>query len=209
MLFFPYCHYIEDSNPSLGDISCYLFYPGMEFCSKEKWWPDTGVRPTPHEGIDFCYYCRPDGSEGAFTSLTNVPVMADGAVFATCSDFLGQSVFVDHHCATGGRFLSIYAHIVPKSKIIQGYQVKAGEVIGNVADTSGRKNRMPAHVHLSCMQLDKKIAPDECDWGMIHSRRQSLIDPLPLISGKKIHFRHTNHWKEKEGISSTIFFRQS
>ncbi|MFN2355278.1 MAG: peptidoglycan DD-metalloendopeptidase family protein [Desulfopila sp.] len=209
MLFFPYCHYLESCNPSLGDVVCYLFYPGMEFGSKQKWWPDTGVRPTPHEGIDFCYYCRPDGCEGAFTHATNVPVMADGTVFAVCSDFLGQSVFVDHHYNTEFRFLSIYAHIVPKSTITRGFQVKAGQAIGAIADTSGRKNKMPAHLHLSCMQLDRKVAPDECGWGMIHSRRRDLIDPLPAISGKKVRFRHTNHWKEKEGIPSEFLYRQT
>jgi len=143
-----YGHFLEQVNPSISGVEKYYLYPGMEFQSEVKWWPDSGVRPTLHEGIDFCYYLRSSGGEFVFTPEIRVPVMAEGEIVAICDDYLGQTVFLDHLHDSSLRFLSIYAHMIPHSGLQAGQRVQAGEVIGEIADTTGRKNRMPVQLHL-------------------------------------------------------------
>ena len=193
-----YCHFLERVNPSLTGIEKFYLYPGMEFQSDVKWWPDSGVRPTLHEGIDFCYYRKPSGKESAFTPEIRVPVMADGQIVAICQDYLGQTVFLDHLHDSPFRFLSIYAHMVPEINLQAGQRVQAGNIIGVVADTAGRKNRMPTHLHLSLMQVDKKVSPAQFTWDLIcNSERGSLLDPLQFIEEDMIEMRSLNHWKER------------
>jgi hypothetical protein len=169
----------------------------MEFDSREKWWPDKGMRPTRHEGVDICYYEDEDGTEGRLSSATYVPVMALGRIVAICRDFLGYSLFLDHEYDQPLRFCSVYAHIRPKENLAVGQLLNAADVIGTIADTKGRKNRMPAHLHLSLMRLDGKISPDTFNWNLITTSPQvELLDPLPMIASGKIHFPERNHWKE-------------
>lgn len=193
-----YCYLLKQVNQSLAGSDKFYLYPGMEFQSKVKWWPDSGVRPTAHEGIDFCYYCKPSGKESVFTPEIRVPVMAEGQIIAICQDYLGQTVFLDHLYESSLRFLSVYAHIVPEEDVSLGQKVQAGDIIGNVADTIGRKNRMPAHLHLTVMQVDRKVASSEFTWDLIcNSNRGSLLDPLQFIEGNMIEKRTSNHWKER------------
>lgn len=193
-----YCHFLEQVNPSLAGIEKYYLYPGMEFQSEVKWWPDSGVRPTLHEGIDFCYCRKPSGEEYVFTPEIQVPVMAEGEIAAVCRDYLGQTVFLDHQLDSSLRFLSMYAHMIPKAGLQAGQRVQAGDIIGTIADTTGRKNRMPAHLHLSIMQVDKEVAPAHFTWDLIcNSERGSLLDPLRFIDTEMIEKRSQNHWKEQ------------
>lgn len=193
-----YCHFLERVNPALTGIEKFYLYPGMEFQSEVKWWPDSGVRPTLHEGIDFCYYRNSSGEEFVFTPEIRVPVMAAGQVVAICQDYLGQTVFLDHLYDSPLRFLSIYAHMVPSKDLQAGQRVSAGEIIGEVADTAGRKNRMPTHLHLSIMQVDKEVVPEHFTWDLIcNSERGSLLNPLQYIEEDMIEIRPFNHWKER------------
>lgn len=180
---FPYFQFIEFANESLCRIRGFCFYPGMLFGSREKWWPDTGTRPTSHEGVDICYYTDGSGEEQKFTSETKVPVMADGRIFAFCQDFLGQSVFLDHGVNGSMRFLSVYAHIVPLRHLVAGQKMKPGDVVGKVADTMGLKNRMVAHVHISLMKVPLTVPAGILDWDFIcNSEQVLLIDPLTMIN---------------------------
>ena len=175
----------------------YYLYPGMEFRSEVKWWPDHGVRPTLHEGIDFCYYRSSSGREFAFTPEIRVPVMAAGKIIAICDDYLGQTVFLDHLHDSSLRFISVYAHMVPGRMLQPGQDLQPGEIIGTVADTTGRKNRMPGHLHLSIMQVEKSVAPQQFTWNLIcSSERSSLVDPLTVIESEMIEMRPDNHWKK-------------
>ena len=184
---FQYLHHLEMCNKALEGVQCYYLYSGMEFGSRKKWWPDTGMRPTAHEGIDICYYCDAAGTEKALAIETNVPVMAPGRVVAVCQDYLGYSVFLDHQYEDTLRFLSVYAHIVPHKDIIAGRQLQPGDVVGSIADTTGRKNRMAAHLHITLMQVESSVSPEEYDWDLINrSRRSQLIDPLKMIATEKI-----------------------
>lgn len=193
-----YCQELVASNPSLSGFTEFYLYPGMEFQSPVKWWPDSGIRPTLHEGIDFCYFRTTSGEEKAFSPEICVPVMTAGKIVAICRDYLGYTVFFEHLYKMDQRFLSIYAHIVPRQDVHTGQHLQGGEIIGQVADTAGRKNRMPAHLHLSIMQIDQEVTEEMLTWDLIcNSERGRLIDPLEEIDTKQITMRKHNHWKEE------------
>lgn len=186
---FSYFQYIEDANDSLCGVKDFCFYPGMLFGSREKWWPDSGTRPTSHEGIDICYYTDNCGREHKFASEMNIPVMAQGRIFAFCQDFLGHSVFLDHGVHGVLRFFSVYAHIVPLPHLFVGVEMQPGEVVGRVADTTGRKNRMPAHVHISLMKVPQTVTAGMLDWDFIcNSEQVLLIDPLSMMRCEAVNF---------------------
>jgi murein DD-endopeptidase MepM/ murein hydrolase activator NlpD len=177
---YPYFRYLEECNEfGAGDVQAWLFYPGMLFGSLDKWWPDTGSRPTAHEGLDICYFTDGLGRDLQFDSSTNVPVMAAGTVIAVCDDFLGRSVFVEYH---PDRLISVYAHIIPKKTLRPGDKLSEGEVIGRVADTTGRKNRMPAHLHITIMKIPVGLPGEQLNWNFIcRSGRVTLFDPLTVL----------------------------
>lgn len=192
-----YLDILQRANPVLGAISTFVLYPGMEFGSREKWWPDRGIRPTPHEGIDFCYYTNSEGLENSVTSSFRVPVLSDGRILMICKDYLGYTVFLEHMCQDSLRFLSIYAHLIPNREISRGDRLHAGEVIGCVADTTGRRNRMPAHLHLSFIQVKTSIPAEQYDWDLIcYSQRKQLVDPMIFLEDGIFKYKERNHWKE-------------
>lgn len=184
---FPFFALLESANPCLAGVKSFHFYPGMLFGSREKWWPDSGMRPTCHEGIDICFYTDRSGKELQFTSGIRIPAMASGRLFATCRDFLGRSLFIDHSVDGPSRWLSVYAHIVPSRDLKVGQQVETGEVLGTVADTAGRKNRMPAHLHLSLIEIPRTLPPDILDWSFIcTSETVRLVDPLSMLCSEAV-----------------------
>lgn len=198
---FSYLDAIEEQNDCLTGMKRLYLYPGMEFRSEIKWWPDKGIRPTPHEGVDICYYIDSSGKECKVTPAFRVPVMASGKIMAISKDYLGMTVFLDHQYAEVSRFLSIYAHITPLSNLETGDTVYAGDVIGTVADTTGKKNRIPAHLHISLMSISRSIPAEKFDWNMIsYPKNAKLIDPLKMLDTEKIQFQSNNHWKEMFGF---------
>jgi len=199
----PYFTILEAANQCLAGVRTFNFYPGMLFGSRDKWWPDTGMRPTAHEGIDICYYTDGAGRDRGFSPRIAIPIMASGRTFAVCRDFLGHSVFIDHGVHDSHRFLSVYAHIVPHRQVIIGRTIQAGDVVGTVADTTGRKNRMPAHVHISLMRIPQTMAGDMLDWKYICSPGQvELIDPLSLLECDHVAIHLGNPWKQQEEAAS-------
>lgn len=197
-MYFPYIDTLIRANRNLAGAGAFILYPGMEFGSYEKWWPDGGMRPTSHEGIDFCYYLDASGEERAVVSGLRVPVMAPGRIAAVCKDYLGHTLFVDHGSQSPGRFLSVYAHTVPDSGIEQGLLLSQGDVVAGVADTAGRKNRMPAHLHFTLMVVAEDVASEMFDWDLINrSNRSKLLDPLEMIDSRRIIRRSRNHWKKE------------
>ena len=184
---FSYLDALEEQNICLAGMKRLYLYPGMEFRSEIKWWPDKGMRATPHEGIDVCYYIDSSGKEYRVTPEFRVPVMATGRIVAISKDYLGETVFLDHQYEQLSRFLSIYAHITPRPDLKTGDKVCAGDVIGTVADTAGKKNRIPAHLHISLMSIARAVPADKFDWHMIsYPEDAKLIDPLSMPDTKKI-----------------------
>lgn len=186
---FSYVDALKKQNVCLAGMKSLYLYPGMEFSSEIKWWPDIGMRVTPHEGIDICYYIDSSGKECRVTPTFRVPVMATGRILAIKKDYLGETVFLDHEYNQPSRFLSIYAHIVPLPELKSGDRVSAGDVIGTVADTTGKKNRIPAHLHISLMNVSRVVPAEKFDWQLIsYPENAELIDPLRMITTEKIDF---------------------
>ena len=198
---FSYLDALEEQNICLAGMKTLYLYPGMEFRSEIKWWPDKGMRPTLHEGVDICYYIDSTGEECRVTSEFRVPVMATGRIVAISKDYLGETVFLDHQYKQLSRFVSIYAHITPRPDLKTGDKVCAGDVIGTVADTAGKKNRIPAHLHISLMSIARAVPAEKFDWQIIsYPEDAKLIDPLSMLDTKKIEFQSKNHWKEMFGL---------
>ena len=199
--FFPYLDALEEHNTCISRMKKLYLYPGMEFGSEIKWWPDKGVRVTPHEGVDICYYINSTGEECRVTPEFRVPVMAAGRIVSICKDYLGETVFLEHQYDQLSRFLSIYAHITPRSDLKIGDKVCAGDVIGTVADTAGKKNRIPAHLHISLMTVARTVPAEKFNWDMIsYPEDAKLIDPLRMLDTNKVEFILKNHWKEMFGF---------
>jgi murein DD-endopeptidase MepM/ murein hydrolase activator NlpD len=198
---FAYLDAIEEQNNCFAGMKRLYLYPGMEFRSEIKWWPDKGMRLTPHEGIDICYYINSTGAECRVTPELRVPVMATGRILAISKDYLGETVFLDHEHDQPSRFLSIYAHITPLPHLKTGDKICAGDVIGTVADTTGKKNMIPAHLHISLMIAARTVTAEKFDWHMISfPENAELIDPLTMLHNEKIKFQLKNHWKEMFGL---------
>lgn len=198
---FSYLDDIEQQNNCFAGMKRLYLYPGMEFRSEIKWWPDKGMRVTPHEGVDICYYADASGEECRVTPDFRVPVMATGRVLAVSKDYLGETVFLDHQYDQLTRFLSIYAHITPLPGLKTGDIICAGNAIGNVADTNGKRNRIPAHLHISLMTVARSVPVEKLDWQMIsYPEEAKLVDPLEMFDTKKIKFIPKNHWKEVYGF---------
>ena len=194
----PFFALLEEANECLVGVKYFNLYPGMLFRSVDKWWPDSGLRATSHEGLDVCYYTDSAGKEQKFSPHISIPAMASGRIFASCRDFLGQSLFIDHGVFGSLRFLSVYAHIVQHRHIMIGQKVQVSDVVGVIADTAGRKNRMPAHVHISLMNIPQSVSFDMLDWNFIcNSSDVELVDPLPMIRSEKVRIHTKNPWKEK------------
>jgi hypothetical protein len=180
---YPYFKYLEACNAfGAGGVAAWRFYPGMLFGSLEKWWPDSGSRATVHEGLDICYYTDASGTEKAFDSGVRVPVMASGRILGLCDDFLGRSVFLAHNFGEPVLLVSVYAHIRPLPEILPGCDIEAGKVIGTVADTTGRRNRMPAHLHVTIMKIPANLSDVFLDWKFIcQSDMVALLDPFAIM----------------------------
>ncbi|MBF0259265.1 MAG: hypothetical protein HQK62_10575 [Desulfamplus sp.] len=86
----------KTNNLPISDAGEWLFYPGMLFGSRAKWWADWGYRYTPHEGVDFAFYKTLNKDIGVLDSTVMIPAMADGIILNICDDFLGQSVVIAH-----------------------------------------------------------------------------------------------------------------
>jgi len=181
--FSPYFQYLENCNTlGVGSVAAWRFYPGMLFGSLEKWWPDAGQRPAAHEGLDICYYTDASGTDRQFDPGVQVPVMAAGKILGLCDDFLGRSVFVAHNVGEPLLLVSVYAHIRPLPDVRFGNGVPAGAVLGTVADTAGRQNRMPPHLHVTVMQIPSDLRGISLDWKFIcRSDKVLLINPLEII----------------------------
>ncbi|MBF0229544.1 MAG: hypothetical protein HQK63_08155 [Desulfamplus sp.] len=188
----------------------WLFYSGMLFGSKSKWWADWGERYTPHEGVDITFYrtFKRENLENIgggskvkmFDAKTKVPVIADGTILNICTDFLGQSVVIEHLPLNNKRELSfkvrqsqseqstivgIYSHIKADHKLECGMAVSKGNIIGTVADTSTRKSKIAPHLHISIAEISRLIPFEELNWNLFgnsdnHPDKVKFFNPINL-----------------------------
>jgi hypothetical protein len=164
----------------------WLFYLGMLFASTEKWWGAGGVRQSPHEGLDFCFFVDAEGDKKQLVATTNIPVLFDGEVAAVFEDFLGKTILVKHeqHLLDEEMFFTIYAHVSPLTHIKTGLRLSAGELLGRVALPAKEHSKVPAHLHLSVALVPKTVDAEMLDWRVLSQQPVILCDPLDILAIK-------------------------
>jgi len=152
----------------------------MLFGSCEKWWTK-GSRITPHEGLDLFLYQNENGDICRFNCSMKVSVAVDGNIIAICDDFLGKSVFISHDIYSKdnkNQLITVYAHLVPYPKISPKVAVKKGDIIASLVDTTGRKNGISSHLHMSVMWVAREVCLKTLNWNIVcNSNKIILIDP--------------------------------
>ncbi len=173
--------FLKRNRAAYRRFSGWFFPTGAKFASLNKWWSDEGLRNKRHEGVDFCFY-----KEGAqlkkIIPESRVPVLFDGKVVAIVTDFLGKSVVVQHPVVDRRerQFYSIYGHLSPEQTLGLG-PVKAGDVIGTLAEIKKLPDQSLAHLHLTTVFFSQKLDISKFTWNMLSLPGVSLVDPLHLI----------------------------
>jgi hypothetical protein len=163
----------------------WLFYPGMLFNARERWWGNGGSRDRPHEGLDLCFYKDSRGQTRNLNKDTQIPVMYTGEVVKIEDDFLGESIYVSHdiYDSRGNRLLTVYGHTKPGNRINVGRSLREGDMFAAVADTGGERIKAPSHLHISVAWVPPSVSYEKLDWGAISAPAVAcLVDPLEIIS---------------------------
>ncbi|OQY01027.1 MAG: hypothetical protein B6I26_05335 [Desulfobacteraceae bacterium 4572_130] len=165
------------NNFFFADFSEWLFYNGMLFGSYEKWWGDFGLRSNLHEGIDIAMYKDKYGKTKWFDTNIKIPAMAKGGIINICNDFLGKSLIIEHELSQNkkSRIISVYAHVCVAKNIYIGRKIRKGDIIANVCDTSRKKSNIPCHVHISIMEVKKKISNHFLNWEFFEVNNSDLV----------------------------------
>jgi len=161
----------------------WVFQPGMDFGTQDKWWNSTDKRDPPHEGLDFCCFETSQGQLEYLAENTLVPVMYDGAVARLFRDFLGSSILVAHDFQDKGRNLyTVFAHVKPLAGVAAGKQLQSGEPIATICPA--KHGNMNPHLHLSVIWADAATV-GSLDWQTMHDvKRVSICNPLNFLRYK-------------------------
>lgn len=176
---------IEYNNLNERGFKEWVFYPGMLFNSKDKWWGDGGIRDKPHEGLDLCLYRDEDGKNHILDETINIPIMYEGKVAGIIDDFIGKSIYVSHdiYDGKGNRLYTIYGHTEPYDGITRGTVLDEGSIIATITDARKKKAKMSSHVHVSIAWLHDTFPHERLDWKTLSSPGiVTLWDPLEVIT---------------------------
>jgi murein DD-endopeptidase MepM/ murein hydrolase activator NlpD len=177
-------YFIQANGLEKKSFKKWVFRPGMQFGSRDKWWGDLGNRGSEHEGLDFYLYKDGEDNLNQLTEMTRVPAMYSGKVVGFINDFLGESVILKHefHENRSHHFCTLYAHTRRFPGLGVGEKIKKGDVIATVADTRRSKAGVPPHLHISAAWMIHGISYEKLDWATMGRRSDVLlIDPLTLI----------------------------
>ncbi|GAX62004.1 metalloendopeptidase [Candidatus Scalindua japonica] len=161
----------------------WVFYPGMLFQDTEAWWKNNGLRPAPHEGIDFCYYRDKTGQVRHVGNGTKIPVMYTGDIVYIHDDFLGKSIYIKHSFKdkSGKTLHTVYGHTKPGNNQDLGKRVYEGDIIAEVAATS-ENSRIHPHIHITMAWIPESLPCNQLNWESIgNSRYITLCNPLKYI----------------------------
>ena len=164
----------------------WVFYPGMLFQDMEAWWTDNGLRPTPHEGIDLCFYRDNTGQVSRISNGAKIPAMYAGDIVHIHDDFLGKSIYVKHSIndKRGNALHSIYGHTIPRNHYVTGKRVREGDIIAEVAAISENSKVLP-HIHITMAWIPESLPCKKLNWDTIlTSRSVALCNPLEHIGTK-------------------------
>jgi len=177
-------NFLEINQLNKRGFKQWAFYPGMLFNSQEKWWGKGGRRKRHHEGIDICLYKNDNGVVNEIGCGAKIPVMYKGEVIHVERDYIGTSVFVKHgeRDFDGNSLLSIYGHTDPSDIMKPGTCISEGDIIGCIADTSGRSTTAKPHLHLSVLLVPDLLLREGISWAEVERNCSVVImDPLKII----------------------------
>ncbi|MHC4321546.1 MAG: hypothetical protein ACYST3_04650 [Planctomycetota bacterium] len=161
----------------------WIFYPGMSFQDMEAWWTDNGLRPTPHEGIDLCFYRDNTGQVRRISNGTKIPVMYAGDIVHVHDDFLGKSIYVKHSIndKSGNALHTIYGHTIPWNHHDTRKRVREGDIIAEISALSENSKILP-HIHITMAWIHESFPCKKLNWDTIgNSRFVTLCNPLEHI----------------------------
>ncbi len=176
----------QNNDLNAHGLKEWIFYPGMLFHDTEAWWSDDGIRPTPHEGIDFCFYRDGTGQVRQIYSGTKIPVTYTGDIVHIHDDFIGKSIYVKHgiNNKRGNVLHTIYGHTIPQNHCVTGKRVHEGDIIAKVAAVSKNSKVLP-HIHITMAWIPESLPCKKLNWDTIWtSKSVTLCNPLEHIDIK-------------------------
>jgi len=159
----------------------FVFYPGMLFATKNKWWGKPGRRHASHEGIDLCFFRTKDCGFGRLDDSIRIPMAEDSRIVRIMDDFLGQTVVVacEPPDAGGRLFYTLYAHIRPHKGLAEGDRVARGEMFAKIAPVAEKGPPLLPHLHVSMAWADQLPDCREWQWKLLNQYGSScFLDPL-------------------------------
>jgi hypothetical protein len=178
--------FIELNHLQEKAFKAWVLHPHMLFGGMYFWWGSKKQRPSPHEGIDLCLYLNGRDKIVNLDERIKIPATYDGKVVKVLDDFLGRSIFLEHHLPEINPevFLTFSGHPLPADGIPPGCSVKQGQMIATVAPP---KNSVPPHLHMTTAWSSNTPDYDTLDWTTINDpERLHLVDPLPFLGGRYI-----------------------
>jgi murein DD-endopeptidase MepM/ murein hydrolase activator NlpD len=176
-------HFITINRLHEHGFSTWLFYPGMFFGDRNKWWGDSGKRSAPHEGVDLCFYRTNTGGQLRLDPASHIPAVAGGKVMCIIDDFLGKSIFIAHADPTASSYhtCAIYGHTRPLPGLAAGSSVGSGEVIASLSG-NGRPGGPGPHLHVSLALISDSLPPERITWARLRDPRLAVfLDPMGFI----------------------------
>jgi hypothetical protein len=165
----------------------FLFFPGMLFNAKEKWWGKGGLRAVSHEGLDLCFFAGADGAKFRMDETIQVPMVYDGVIVHVMDDFLGKTVITRHDLgkAFSDPILSLYGHTQPDPHIQIGDRIRQGDVFACLADISNRSKLLSSHLHISLAKARMLPSAGHLTWEMLNGADRSVfMDPLTILDAE-------------------------
>jgi murein DD-endopeptidase MepM/ murein hydrolase activator NlpD len=166
------------------DFDRFVFFYGMLFGSKKKWWGKKGLRSSAHEGLDLCFFQSRQDKNFRLDGSTEVPMIYDGQVVHMTDDFLGKTVITRHTFEDPEQhgLLSLYGHLNPDKNLRIGDEIKAGQAFAKIAGFANRKTILLPHVHISLAKPELLPPADRLEWEFLNTVDQNVfIDPLKVI----------------------------
>ncbi len=176
-----FAYLLAANRPRLEGFCHWLFHPGMLFRASRQWWGQQKTRPTPHEGLDICWFRDRHGCHRALPASTLIPAPFPGRVVAIRPDFLGQSLFLVHPAlGTAGReVLTALGHTQPLPGVEVGTTVQAGDNLATLAAPASRAASVPPHLHLTVAVLPADYPLSDLTWKKLSANPLfQLWDPL-------------------------------
>jgi hypothetical protein len=175
---------LANNQPYMAGFRKWVFLPGMLFNSSTQWWGGNKPRPTPHEGLDLCWFENARGEVKALNGHTKIPAAFAGRIRKIDQDFLGQSIFMGHELfdEEQRQLHTIYGHTSPDAALAIPGVVAEGVIIGVIADRPGRKTALPAHLHITVAWVPTHFPLEQLTWQNLgRDGRLTLLDPLLIL----------------------------